>query len=506
VGLRISQAKERKPMTRRLLPAASLLAAIMLFAVRPALPGEAGGKGGDWPMFGGTPSRNLVNLAEKNPPTDWSVEGKVKGVKWSAATAGRGYGSPIVAGGRVWVSTNNRPPHDPKVKGRKAVILCFAEKDGKFLYQITHDMAPPPVDQQAADDGMCSTPAIDGDRLYYVTPGSVVVCAEVKDGKTVWTYDLMKELKVYPCIINSCSPLVVGDAVYVVTGNGMDPQGAIPEPKAPSFVALHKKDGKLKWQNNLPGDKILHGQWGNPAWAEAGGRKQVLFPGGDGYLYSLDPDSGKLLWKFQCSPPLPPGEDQGKRNYLVSTPVVHEGKAYIGIGFAPDTGYGNRVGHFWCIDITKTGDVSPAAGDFDPKSPKNKNSALVWHYGGEINPRPKNGRAVEFGQTMSTAAVQDGLVYIVEEAGYMHCLDAATGKKQWEHDFKTAMWGSAYWVGGKVYVGTDDGEIQIFAAGRQKQHLRTVDMGEAIQSTPTVANGVLYVTTKSKLFAINGGK
>jgi outer membrane protein assembly factor BamB len=459
-------------------------------------------KPGEWPMFGGSPSRNLVNLTDKDPPTKWQVEGKFENVRWMQSTGNRGYGAPVVAGGRVFVSTNNKIPRDPKVKGHKAIIMCFDEKTGKFLYQVAHEMVPPQGDQQAKEDGMCSTPTVVGDRFYYVTPGCIVVCADVKNGKEVWHYDMMKELKVYPCALNACAPLVVGDTVYVVTANGVDMQGDVAEPKAPSFVALHRKTGKLKWQNNLPGKDIIHGQWGNPAWAEGGGRKQVLFPGGDGYLYSLDPETGKLIWKFQCSPP-----GQGKEsNYLVSTPAVVGDRVYIGIGAPPETGYGNRVGHFWCIDITRTGDVSPAKGDFNPKSPKNKKSALVWHYGGEFNPRPKGGRAVEFGKTMSTAAVHDGLVYILEEAGYLHCLDAVSGKKQWEHDFKSGMWGSACYVAGKVYVASEDGEVHMFAAGRAKRYLGSVDMGENLQSTPVVAGNTLYVTTKSKVFAIGGGK
>ena len=84
---------------------------------------------------------------------------------------------------------------------------------------------------------------------------------------------------------------------------------------------------------------------------------------------------------------------------------------YVGIGAAPDTGYYGRVGHFWCIDVTKKGDVSPAPGNFDPKSPANKNSALVWHFGGEIMPRPPRGRTINFGKTMSSAAVHDDRVH-----------------------------------------------------------------------------------------------
>ena len=54
---------------------------------------------------------------------------------------------------------------------------------------------------------------------------------------------MMKELKVYPCYVNSCSPLVVGDLLFVITGNGRDAEHQLPAPKAPSFVALNKKTG-----------------------------------------------------------------------------------------------------------------------------------------------------------------------------------------------------------------------------------------------------------------------
>jgi outer membrane protein assembly factor BamB len=462
----------------------------------------------DVAFFGVTPSRNLVNTTDKDPPTDWNAEdGKFKNVRWAQAIGTRGYVGPVVAGGRVFVSTNNNVPRDPRVTGKMAVLMCFDAKDGKFLWQAVHDMAPLPVNQQAIEDGLCSSPAVEGDRLYFVTPAAKVVCAGVKDGKPIWSYDMMKELKVFPCIISNCSPLPVGDTLFVMTGNGVDEKGKVVAPEAPSFVALNKKDGTLKWQNNLPGDKIIHGQWGNPAYVEAAGKKQALFPGGDGYLYSLEADTGKLIWKFRCTPANEKGVAANKRNYPITTPVVYDNKVYLGIGAAPESGAGNRSGHFWCIDATKTGDVSPADGDFDPKSNANKKSALVWHVGGEIQPRPKTGaRRFHFGQTLSTAAVAEGLVYIAEEDGYLDCFDAATGKKYWEYDFKAGVWGSPYWAGGKIYIGGDDSALRVFAHGKQMKLIRSVEMDDPIHSTPTVADNVLYVTTKAKVFAIGGGK
>src|SRR5262249_44749838 len=218
-------------------------------------------------------SRNLVNTIDKNIPSEWSIqEGAAKNIKWSAkiGTMRTGYVAPAISGGKVFLATNNTVPSDPKVTGKKAVLKCFRESDGQFLWQIVHDPAPPEVAEGAggssADDGLLSTPFVDGDKLYYVTPGAEIVCADT-DGKVAWRYDMLKELKVFPCYCSSCSPLVVGDRVFVVTGNGADSHdGKVPSPDAPSFAAFDKKSGKLLWSSNLPGKGILEGQWTSPAY------------------------------------------------------------------------------------------------------------------------------------------------------------------------------------------------------------------------------------------------
>jgi outer membrane protein assembly factor BamB len=108
--------------------------------------------------------------------------------------------------------------------------------------------------------------------------------------------------------------------------------------------------------------------------------------------------------------------------------------------------------------------------------------------------------------TVSTAAVHDGLVYIVEERGYVHCLDAKTGQRYWEHDTKSSVLGSTYWVDGKIYLGTQSGDINIFEHGTTYKAPRQVEMDEGLKSTPVVANGVLYITTPNKVYAISAGK
>ena len=377
----------------RLLPAAGVVLACVapvLFtacapSTAPAAPSAAAAPD-DCPMWGRTIERNLANPLEKDMPDTWSVKKKKEmNVKWKAELGGTAYGGPTVAGGRIFVGTNNDKPRDPNITGDKGVMMCFDEATGAFQWQIVHDkLADSSID--AGDSGVASTPAVDGDRLYYVSNRCELVCADAAGdptqkgkGKIVWSLDMMKDLKVWPGGIEgglaNGSPLVLGDLVYVVTSNGVDGNTEKPKnPDAPSFLAVHKADGKPAWSSNLPGPNILDGQWGNPAATEVNGVQEVIFPGGDGWLYGFEAKKGDLLWKFDCNPKksqFKPKTGTGDRNYIVSTPVVVDGKVYIGVGREPDAGPG--VGHLWCIDITKkpeSQDEGPVAGQrrFRPES------------------------------------------------------------------------------------------------------------------------------------------
>ena len=80
------------------------------------------------------------------------------------------------------------------------------------------------------------------------------------DGKPIWQYDMQRELKVVPFHCSNCSPLVIGNLLFLVTGNGVDDQtGKVRDKDVPSFIALNKDTGKLVWQSNLPGDRIIEG-------------------------------------------------------------------------------------------------------------------------------------------------------------------------------------------------------------------------------------------------------
>ncbi len=112
---------------------------------------------------------------------------------------------------------------------------------------------------------------------------------------------------------------------------------------------------------------------------------------------------------------------------------------------------------------------------------------------------------------MSTCSVHDGLLFTSEYDGWVHCLDARTGEKYWDHDMEADTWCSCYTLDGKVYIGNENGQMLIFKHDKKKQLLNTVEMGSGTlcRATPIAVNGVLYVATENpcKLYAVTpGGK
>jgi outer membrane protein assembly factor BamB len=494
-----------------------------------------------WPLFGGTVSRNLVNLVDKNIPMTWNLkEGAEKNVKWSAALGSKAYGGPIISGGKIFVGTNNNNPRNPDVTGDKGILMCFREDTGEFLWQYISDKLDAGRVNDWPDEGICSSPVVEGDRLWVVSNRCEVLCLSTEglaagnkgvqdekyktktDGDVIWRLDMMGELGVFPHNLAVCSPLIVGDTLFVITSNGVDEAHKfVVKPKAPSFIALDKNTGAVKWTNNDPGDQIMHGQWSNPVYAEPNSKPQIIFPGGDGYVRAFNPADGTLLWKFDCNPKDAHYElgPTATKNDFVCTPVVYDNKLYIGVGQDPEHGIG--VGHLWCIDISKEPknpekDLSPATkpganpGDkpqtiFDPKDPANKDSGLVWHFGGEA-PAGYEGGDYYFGRTMSTCCIYDGQVYAAMYAGYLHCLDAQTGKEYWVHNLKAQTWSSPYYVDGKIFLGDDHGKITVFQPGKEKKILATNSNVRncKVEATPVAVNGTLYFMTidPCKLWAI----
>ncbi|MEM7481219.1 MAG: PQQ-binding-like beta-propeller repeat protein [Acidobacteriota bacterium] len=453
----------------------------------------------DVAMFGGTPSRNMVS-DETGLPESWDPK-TGRNVRWSQPLGSQSYGGPSIAGGKVFVGTNNEGQRNPDIVGDKGVMMAFAVEDGEFLWQGVHDKLTAGRVNDWPLQGICSAPYVEGDRMYYVSNRAEVIAADTegfRDGENdgavkdealkgeqnediLWRLDMIGELDVFPHNLAAGNPVVVGDLLFTVTGNGVD-EGHIniPTPLAPSFIAVNKNTGELVWENDAPRGKILHGQWSNPAYGVIAGRPQIVFPGGDGWMYSFAPKTGELLWKFDTNPKDSIWElgGSGTRNNLVGTPVVYKDRVYIGVGQDPEHGEG--PGNLWVIDATGNGDITE--------------SGVVWHRGGE-----------EYGRTISTVAIHDGLLYAADLAGRLYCLDADTGEHHWTYDAFAAIWGSPYVADGRVYLGDEDGDIAVLKAGKKLEVLHEINMGSAVYTTPVAKDGVLYVMARNRLFALEDG-
>jgi outer membrane protein assembly factor BamB len=434
---------------------------------------------------------------ERNLPTEWNIAAG-KNVKWVAAIGSRTFGNPVIAGGKVFIGTNNDPPRNPKIEGDKGVLMCFAESDGRFLWQAVHDKLPSGDASDWPEIGICSTPCVVGNRVYYISNRGELVCLDAEgfrdnkndgpvtderfyeqtDADFIWTLDMVKELGVVPHHASASPPLVVDDLVYVVTGNGIDvDHEKVPAPNAPSFVAVDRTTGKVGWSNNSPGDKIIDGQWSGAAYGIVNGKPQVVFPGGDGWLYAFERRTGRLIWKFDCNAPEDgaPTTDPDKKNNLLATPVFHDNKVFIAVGQDPESGAG--PGCLWAIDAARTGDVTT--------------TAAVWRYHGG-----------DFGRSLSTVAVCGDLLYAAELQGYLHCVDTATGRRLWRYDLKAPVWSSPLAADGKVYIANEDGDVFVFEQGRAEKLLARNTMKETTYGTVTAANRTLYIADRTHLYAI----
>jgi outer membrane protein assembly factor BamB len=449
---------------------------------------------GDWPMWGGSPERNMVSHM-KGLPTTWDVK-TGKNVKWVAKLGSQSYGNPVVGSGIVVVGTNNELVRDPKQPGDRGVVMAFRESDGEFLWQATHEKLSAGRVNDWPFQGVASSPLIVGDRLYYVNNRAELICADVqgfRDGNEndgpftdekftsqadvdiVWKLDMIEELGVFPHNLANSSPVAYENLIYVSTSNGQDESHVnIPSPRAPALIAVDIKTGKVVWEDGSPGDKILHGQWSTPTVAKVGDGVQVVMAQGDGWVRGFEALKGEKLWEFDLNP-----KDSvwpKTRNEVIATPVVVDGVVYLANGQDPEHGEG--VAHAYAIDATKRGDITQ--------------SGRIWHFD-------------KIRRSISTAAVHDGIVYMADFSGFLHALDAKTGTPYWTHDMFAAMWGSPIYIDGKIYLGDEDGDVVVMQAGKELKVLAEMNMGSSVYSTAVPANGVLFISNRNLLYALAEG-
>jgi outer membrane protein assembly factor BamB len=385
---------------------------------------------------------------------------------------------------------------DPKQPGDRGVLMAFNENTGEFMWQATFEKLSSGRANDWPYQGIASSPLVIRGIAYFTSNRGQIIAADVQgfhdDGENdgpykeekltgkndidiIWIFDMMEEVGTFPHNLANCSPVNDANLLFCSTGNGQDESHVnIPSPKAPSIIALDIETGKLVWEDNSVGDKILHGQWSTPSVGDIGGVRQVVHAQGDGWVRGYEVLTGKKLWEFDTNP-----KDSvwpKTRNEVISTPVIFENVVYISNGQDPEHGEG--VGHAYAIDATKRGDITQ--------------SGMIWHFD-------------KIRRSISTAAIKDGLIYLSDFSGFLHCLDLKTGKPYWTHDMFAAIWGSPILINDKVYLGDEDGDVAVIEHGKTFKLVSEINMGSSVYATPVPANGKLFVMNRNQLYALEEG-
>lgn len=485
---------------------------------------SASTRAGDQSQWGQAWTRSLES-AETGLPDCFDPE-TGRNVLWTAQLGTQTHSTPIIAGGRIYIGTNNANPRNPEITGDRGIFLCLKETDGSLLWQL----AVPKRDEDKyfdwPDTGMSSPATVEGDRVYLLTNRHEIMCldahgmangndgpfldeaghmapkgqppvpAGMKDADIIWSLDLTTAAGVWPHDGAHSSILIRGDHLYVNTGTGVDnTHRLIRTPDAPSLVVVDKHTGKLLAREREGiAPQIFHATWSSPAMARIDDRDQIFFCGGNGIVYGFLPlpspaPTGELstlekLWWFDPDPTAPKQQvhrfttnrQEGPSN-IYGMPVFHDGRLFVAGG--GDVFWGKNEAWLKCIDL------HGAKGDLT-------GTACLWTY-----PLTQH--------TLCTPVIHDGLVYATDTTGQLHCVDATTGKGIWVHPMNGVFWASPLVADGKIYIGTRKGHFCILAAGREKKVLCNLELKSPISATVTAANGTAYLATMNRLFALRVG-
>jgi outer membrane protein assembly factor BamB len=475
----------------------------------------------DQPQWGEKGSRNMISSERGLPESFNPATGR--NVRWRAQIGTESHGTPIVAGGRVYIGTNNGHPRDPHHQGDRGVLMCFDEKDGHLLWQLVVPKREEDPYMDWPKSGLSSPVTVEGDRVYAMSSRGEVMCLDPKgmangnkgpyldeglhmvpkgearmepgplDADILWSFNLTSEAGIWSHDGAHSSILIHGDYLYVNSGTGVDnTHRKIRTPDAPSLIVIDKRTGKMVARDQEKiAPRIFHCTWSAPSLGTVNGRTLIFFCGGDGIVYAFEPVSKapakgevaplKKVWQFRFDPSGPSAEvhrfttnrKEGPSN-IYGMPVFIDGKIFVAGG--GDIFWGKNEAWIKCIRADLQGDVTE--------------KAEVWSYALEKH-------------VMATPAIKDDLLFISDCGRRIHCLDARTGKPHWTHDIKGESWASPYIADGKVYLGTRAGEFYVFAASREKKLLNQQSLVTPISATTTAANGTLYLSTMTDLFALS---
>ena len=417
----------RGPALLGLLATASLAAA----------PGLCAAEG--WPDFRGPSGQG--HSATAGLPTSFSPSDHVR---WKVALPGKGWSTPIIDDGRVFLTTAVPSGETPPAK-QSLRALCLDAATGKTLWDrelFSKDMT---TAKSHTKNSFASPSCITDGRHVFFHFGPDGTAAVDRDGTTVWSND---SLGYDPQHGAGSSPIFVGN-LLVFTGDGV---------ADPFIAALDRGTGALAWKTARP--EMPDPKWSfcTPLLVDADGRRQVVSPAGH-MVCSYDAETGRELWRVRYP----------NKWSVVPRPIFSHGFVFVCTGY-------DGPAELLAIKPDGDGDVT--------------DSHVVWKTDDNIPHNP------------SPVIVGDA-IYLVADNGIASCRDAVTGKLHWRHRLGGNFSSSLIHAGGTLWIVSEQGVCTAFAADpTEYRELGSSDMGEQVLASLAAADGAFFLRTEGHLYRI----
>lgn len=403
-----------------------MLAALLVLA------GASAGVAGDWPQFRGPTGQGLST--EKGVPVEF---GEDQNLLWKSPLPGRGWSSPVVLAGQVWLTAAEND-------GKSLRALCVDLKTGALVHNVEVFTPAEPLEVNAKNSHASPTPVLEPGRVYVHFGAMGTACLDTKTGDVLWKTE---ELKIDHKEGPGSSPILVDD-LLVVHCDGRDLQ---------YVAALDTRTGKLRWKTPRSAptrDNIeFKKAYCTPLLVESNGRRQLVSPGPD-QVQGYDPVTGEELWRIRYV---------GFSN--VPRPVFMDGTLFISTGYMKP--------ELWAIRPDGDGDVT--------------RTHVLWTYTKQVpaNPSP---------------LAYDGLIYTVSDQGVLMCLDASTGKPVWQERLGGNFWASPVLAEGRLYFCGEDGAVSVVRAGRTFEREAKTKLDGSIFASPALVDATLLIRTDKALY------
>ena len=408
----------------------------------------------DWPEFRGPQGNGLASIpGDSKPlglPLHWS---ETENVVWKTAIPYAGWSTPVVMGGRIWLTTAT-------LKGHDFFVICVDAESGEICLnkRIFHADDPEPLGNPL--NSYASPSAVVEPGRVYVHFGTYgTACLDTETFEVLWE---RSDLRCRHLRGPGSSPILF-ENLLILTMDGVDVQYLVALDKA-TGQTVWKTDRTAEW-NDLgdDGKPLLEGDlrkaYSTPLIVDAGGKKQMITVGAKA-LYGYDPTDGRELWKVRT--PAYSG---------AASPVYGDGIAYMVSGFGKT--------ELLAIRVDGSGDVT--------------DTHAVW----------KTDKSVP--RTPSPVLVDD-LLFTINDTGTVLCLEAATGKEIWREFIRGNCAASPIYADGRIYTFNRDGKTAVFRAARECEVLATNELDSGFMASAAVSGKALLLRTKTHLYRIESDK